>query len=615
MRKTMLIAIALLWALLATAQRPDWSKQLGDFINKVDWMKQSDYGYLVCNSAGKIYSISNVTGDVIWTNKDIPTGANIESSEFIEATPYLLIEYKSLLGKGSAAIINVLDGKTLYHSKDEGVKVVAVHKLLKAGGLLLETSKSKEQILSLLDVNSGNIRWHASLGTEKGGGLTGLIKQLSSASYLGGKPFVSTDGNIMIAYKKEVLSLHPQTGSFNWRTEMPKEISNYISSADGSLIFIGAEKRFDVLNAKDGKSYLAKPIKLEGEFNNIMQYQDDYIVMHTKGFNIWEVKKMGFRFEKEKELGNITQVAVCPNGFAALEAGKSESTISLIDFNGKRLWDEKLSDPILSMYATAKGVWYVTERRSNVLSFEKGKDFWKRDVKLKGIPSVAVDAENNHVLIYADKTLYRFDINEVNMTVLTEDATLKDFDEDKMMAQLEVRKEGYLISSPQNMCFVSRDGTIKYNTHFKEVGMSKLARMGLKTLSFGAGVYSAKNSVGDFLSDPGKLKATNGTVDLNDEYNQSQLSFKSQASFSASEGLFDIASKRYAASKRTKDHMFILTKFEDGTKGLAMVKKDDGSTVQRFLFKDKEPEYVIDEVDKKIYLIENDKNILRFSFE
>jgi outer membrane protein assembly factor BamB len=614
MRKTALFMLALFIAGWVSAQQRDWTKQIGNAISKVGWMKQSDYGYLICGIENAIHCINNTTGDEVWVNNDLPIGAKTDKSEFIEATPYMLIEYTSITGKGRAAIMNVLNGKIVYHSKDDGVKVAEVHKLLKAGGLLMETIKGKEQILSFVDVNEAAVKWSLPLGMEKGGiGLGALKRKLFSVSYLGGEPFVSKDGQIILSYKKEVISINKQTGSINWKTEMPKDITNYMASADGSLIFIGAEKRFDVLNATDGKSYLPKPIKLEGEFNDIMPYNNDYIVMHASGFNIWDVSKMAFRFEKEKELGNISQVTVCPNGFAALETTKDESVISLVDFTGKRLWNEKLSDPVLSMYATSKGVWYVTQRRSNVLSFEKGKDLWKRDVKLKGIPSVAVDPENNHVLIYANKVLYRFDINEVSMTVLNEDATLKDFDEDKMTAQLEVRKDGYLISSSQNMCFVGRDGAIKFNNYFREVGMSKLARMGMKALSTGAGMYSAGSSVGDFLSDPSKFKANNGTVDLSDEYNRSQLSFKSQASGDISSGLFDVASKRYAASKRTKDFMFILTKFEDGN-GLAMVKKDDGTTVQRFLFKDKEPEYIVDEVDSKLYLVENDKTIVRFSF-
>jgi len=614
MRKIMLSLVALLFAAVSFAQNPDWSRQLGDVLKKIDWLKQSDYGYLICGADNIIYCVNNVDGNVVWVNKELPLGISTESSSFIDGTPYMLIEYTSLTGKGRAAIINVLNGKIIYNSKEDGVKVAEVHKLLKADGILLETIKSKEQIITFLDIISGQVKWSVTLGTEKGGiGLGAIMRKMGSVSYLGGKPFVNTSGDVILSYKKELMALNKETGAASWKVEMPKEITNYISSADGQLVFVGAEKRFDVIKSSDGKSFLSKPIKLEGEFNDIMAYNNDYIVMHTSGFNIWDVNKMAFRFEKEKDLGNISQITICPNGFAALQIGKKESVISLIDFTGKRLWNEKLDDDVLSMYATSKGVWYVTEARSNVLSFEKGKDLWKRDVKLKGIPSVAVDPANNHVLIYANKVLYRFDINEVNMAVLTEDASLKDFDEEKFAAKLEVRKDGYVITTAQNICFVEKDGKIRYNNHFREVGLSKAARFGLKALSVGAGVYSAGSSVGDFLSDPGKFRATNGVVDLNDEYNQSQLSFKSRASGDIATGMFDIASKRYAASKETKDHAYILTKFEDGTKGLVKVRKSDGKEAQRFIFKDKEPEYVVDELDGKIFLVENDKFILRYT--
>lgn len=79
-----------------------------------------------------------------------------------------------------------------------------------------------------------------------------------------------------------------------------------------------------------------------------------------------------------------------------------------------------------------------------------------------------------------------------------------------------------------------------------------------------------------------------------------------------SAAIYDIASQRHYISKNTNNFVYILTKFDYGTKGLVKVGKDDGKEVKCFLFKDHEPEYVVDEVDGNIYLIESDKNVLCF---
>ena len=612
MKKFFLSLLAGSIYLFTNAQQPLWKADMGNMLKKIDWMQQSDYGYLICGTNdAQIIGINNTDGKQLWANKDLPLGANASGSKFIEGTPYMLVEYQSLTGKGRAMLLNILDGKTIYNSTEDGVKVAETHKLLAAGGILLETIKEKEQIVSWIDTKTATVKWSISIGHEKGG-LGGMLRSLTSQSFLGGEPFIGTDGSVVLSFKHDLLSLNHETGATNWKAEMPKDIESYVASADGKLIFIGAEKKFDIVNALDGKSYLKKPIKLSGDFNRIMPYKENYFIMHANGFNIWDVNKMDFVWDKEKEVGNISQIIVCPNGFAALENKEKEAKISFLDFNGKRIWDESLDKPVVNMYSTSKGIWYTTTERANVLSFEKGKDYWKRDVKLKGLPSMALDQANNSVAIYANKMLYKFDLAETNMTVLNEEAKLKDYDEDKQFANLEIRKDGYLVSTPQNLCFIDRSGAVKFNNFYKEVGMSKGMKFGMKLLGTAAATYGAANSVGDYLNNPGKFKSENGVVNLDDDYNRSQLSFKSQAGNEAGSTLFDVANQRHNASKATKDFVYILTKFDDGTKGLVKVGKDDGKEVKRFLFRDNSPEYVVDEVEGKLYLIESDKEVLCF---
>jgi hypothetical protein len=73
------------------------------------------------------------------------------------------------------------------------------------------------------------------------------------------------------------------------------------------------------------------------------------------------------------------------------------------------------------------------------------------------------------------------------------------------------------------------------------------------------------------------------------------------------ERLFALAGQRFNATKATKDAIFILTKFEDGVNGLVKVDKVSGKDVVKIPFGDKDPAYIVDEAENKLYVIIKDK--------
>jgi hypothetical protein len=90
---------------------------------------------------------------------------------------------------------------------------------------------------------------------------------------------------------------------------------------------------------------------------------------------------------------------------------------------------------------------------------------------------------------------------------------------------------------------------------------------------------------------------------------ESTSTYKSSvASGAGSEALFAMANARFNATKSTKDAMFILTKFQEtGINGLVKVDKDSGKDMIKIPFGDKDPAYIIDEAENKLYVIIKDK--------
>ena len=192
----------------------------------------------------------------------------------------------------------------------------------------------------------------------------------------------------------------------------------------------------------------------------------------------------------------------------------------------------------------------------------------------------------------------------------TEVLPLKDYDEDRELATIETRKNGYFISSLQNTAMVDFDGKVIFNRNFKEAGLSK----GMRALIKGAGVIATGYSAVAGLQ---SLRARNAvdasgkpvanTIDIYQDENSAAFK-KSVASSAGAAALFAMANQRFNATKSTKDAIFILTKFEDsGVNGLVKVDKDSGKDMVKIPFGDKDPAYIVDEAENKLYVVIKDK--------
>jgi len=76
--------------------------------------------------------------------------------------------------------------------------------------------------------------------------------------------------------------------------------------------------------------------------------------------------------------------------------------------------------------------------------------------------------------------------------------------------------------------------------------------------------------------------------------------------------VFEVTQTRYFNSKSTKDHKFILAKKElgenEGRNFIYMLNKASGEIVKRIELFDKTPNYIVDEIDNRVFL--NEKNRL-----
>ena len=105
----------------------------------------------------------------------------------------------------------------------------------------------------------------------------------------------------------------------------------------------------------------------------------------------------------------------------------------------------------------------------------------------------------------------------------------------------------------------------------------------------------------------GALAATLASQSLNQ--NMAGNNKDANQSASAAGGMAGEFSKRFGATKDTKNFLYILTKLDDGI-GLVKLNKDNGTKIAELLLKDKKPTYEVDD-DFGILYFKSDKKQIK----
>jgi outer membrane protein assembly factor BamB len=612
--KAFFLALTILSLSAHSQTAPDWTIDVGGFISQVNFIKQSDVGTLVVSTSTKLVGIDPRTKAKSWETSEVK---DIKDDEFrvISGTQYIITEFQktgSLSKNKTVAIFDSYTGKMVYNSRDEDIKVRNTRIVPELKGLMIEAVKESQYFIGFLDFASSQVTWTKSFGKVKTGGIgIGALKRAIKShleSVFNVEPVVDQSGNFIFSNKEMVYCVDGKTGKEVWTKEFKDDVTDFILTTDKKDLFVVYDDLMDKMQAASGKNAYEKPIKLGGKVNGLMPMNDATVVMHSDGFNILEANG-NFRWKKDASVGNISSVWTIPDGFIALESNEEDGKIFKVSSEGKKIWDESLSDPVYTVQPIVNGVIYITTEKANILSYDKGKDVWKKDIKIKGNPAFGINKEKKIVYVYSNKVLSSFNLSDGTFREIVEELKLKDYDDEKELAFLETRNGGLFIQTNQNVSFIKDDGSVLYNKYFTEAGMSKTARGFLKAAGVMAGVAGAAHSVAG-LGKPEELTITpvgNNTYEV--------TSKQIEAGGRISEGgdaLYSFAQARYFATQSTRNTVYILSKWPEGT-GLVVVDKDSGNETKRIAFNDKTPQYVVDEADYKVYVIVNNKELRAYS--
>jgi len=587
MKKVFLNVMALVIAIGCFANNdPKWKLDLD---KKAEWMKITSAGIVMVATNTTLIAIDPAKQAKLWEI----TGATIaEADNFqeIEGTSFAIYESTSLKSlKTQTTIIDYFTGRVIYNSGEANVSVLEKTPLLEIGAILLVIKQDKKAALVLIDIASGKESWKMDLPDRKTGFNMGALKQ-SLKSMLDAEPVADIDGNILYPDDKKLHRLDAKTGAKLWTKEYEKSVGRLNFSDDGAVIYVGSGKFIGALSLADGKDLWKSAVKISGEFQMFIPSANNkmYCVTATQiqlidqatGALSW---KKPYTFDQ-----NFIELRFTDKGLVVLGGDEKTSTFHYIGFDGLSLWKRTYSTdkPVVDFGIVSKGILFANAEEANMINLNTGDDtVWKKRIKLKGTPITFLDDKVG--LIYADQKLYKVNLADASYQLLAEDIKFKGSDED--VQKIEVRTDGYLLSSQQNAWLIGpMDGKVIYSKYYVAASIGTAG----KILGVMGQVYATVDNL-EATQDPNKPN----TVNIQ----------RSKKGDDIVHGIGDVIANR-KKSFNSQDALYIMTRVEDGaTKRTGMVKvnKDSGNEEGRILLKTLEPIYQVDHATGSLFVIVN----------
>lgn len=670
MKKSLLLPFFIFAALLAQAQtEKDFTK---NFSSKINWYRISDAGTLVVATKDALYGINPVDGSEAWKNEDIE---NILESNYdpIEGTPYASL-YKGGLMKSKNNIVDLVTGRVVANSKELGLNSVMKRiYLMKSNAVLFYGyNSSGKPTLMLVDLATGEKKWEQQKVFEKN-----AEQIVSEAGETEDGIFLATDKNIyklnkttgQVAYSVDMKSDLPVAppaepeeapkkgfgGLLSMGKVFDKQAGQMVSMAsadffqhtDKNIIYFWNQDILTAFNVADGKE-LWKRVELPSPVANILfdthgmlvatseKTQED-IQKASKGGGglIGNMKKNkagkknratllcldlntgAEKWSSDVELqGDVTAYKLNgKNLILATARDQGTNFISIVDLDAGKSVTKKaleIKGDIRDLQIVPQGLYYRTTEQINILDLETGDKTWKKGFAVKQCSGQNADGKTGYV--YANRIIYRINYEKGDME---EWITGINFDGKEDPTSLQVRPNGILLTSDQNLRLYNFDGKQVFHTFQQAPGRTLAGKLtsGLGALT--AGAISAQQT-----AQAAQLSYAKGYYGSTDPgLDQSIKNANANASNFAGAAVqsFQSISRRFKATKQADNFMAILTNFGKSNMakdaGVMMVDKNTGAAIKEIVLGDKkDPDYKLDELGRVVYYKANGSEISGFHF-
>jgi hypothetical protein len=615
-----LLLVLVLMANLVQAQKaetPDHNYQLGAKINE---MTITEGGTLVVATNDGLVGIKPGQDGLLFNFTDYGR-VKPEELTFIPKAPYVMVGQTGFASISSKrAVIDYMSGKIVFTTESKKWKTIfscnvympqnklVVSGFQKGGG----KAENVTPKVAVYDLNTGNEDFSFFLMTP------GKVTMRSYAVtgtplLLKNQLLIPTSQGIIAKSKTGETLWENKVKNVNWMTSNESETDIYAFAGTSN----GKNTRIYKINSNGSEAW-SEERKVKGGISNFqilpqgLAVVSDVAPSSNKGLAKLAAAKAESRitmfsavsgqdlWEKApKTKGYVQHFYIMEDGILF---GIKEGGINKISYDGNTLFKKplKTGENILTMATTPQGLIYITSEDANIVNLNTGDQVWKKPLKFKraDVVSSDYDQKNDRYLITADEKLFSIDANSGTSEMLME----ANFDGKEDPTSVEVRDNGILLASDQNMMFLDWNGDKTWHEYKRAPGKSAFGAIlagvtAVATAATAASAYHAANQNRNVLGN---------YTSRGERYANLGDGMAAASGASVAEML-----KRFKATSATQNSQFILTKLDDGV-GLVKLNKDTGDLEKEIVLKDKKPEYKVDEFGGVLYYKPNDKTIYAY---
>jgi hypothetical protein len=638
-------------AVTAPADRaiPAWTLKLRQDIR---WQQVTPAGTLLISTDASLSGIDIERGQVVWERPELG-GLPADSVRLVEGS--LLMEAAR---PGLLLIFDPATGAAVFDSRKLGLAEVVTRRVLPQTGTVLIHGRRPggPPLVALFDLATGDQRWVSETLFEQtepkkkgfGGLMQGLAQRVSERTELEVLPAGSD--KIVVHTLMALKAMDVRTGDVRWSATLPtarsgnpgKNVRLYPSRTQTDRIYVSFDDRLMAFRLTDGQPLWSKPATVNGWIGGIVQHPAGIIILPEAapegelsgsrtvingvvqtGLNVARYEDGSTIAAKPVKMrGNVTDALIADNAAVLAVDAESKTFVNVLDVATATLRlkkDVKIKGRLDYAELTPAGLLYVTRTDAstnaevNVIDLAKGEPRFKDAIESgKSMSSGKYDAdryalhheiEGRTMYVFANKNRQLYAVDREAGTYKALGGQIK-FEGGEDPVAMEIRTEGIVLSAPQNLAIVTREGQVKQQVYHPAPQLSGLLRALHAVDAVRAGLRGAAASAygEEFArasrrtSDPATRKLTQ---DLATAFSQGGAQLQGYARQSAA-----MATKRFKASLVVPGSVFMLTKAPEG-KGnvLLQVDKDSGQPRARVdLGKEKEPVYAVDDIAGMLFL-------------
>jgi outer membrane protein assembly factor BamB len=569
-----LVCALIVGALLATTAvgAPLWTHKPA---SDIKWYRVTDVGSLLVGAKGALYALDGETGQQLWARADL-AGAEEFEVDTIAGTPLLFVSDTSGTFKKGTKLyaLDLLTGQNIWETEKLKGATVAVEPVYEKDLVLLVTvennsaNKAKPRVTALR-MTTGELVWESDYpdsvdlyGIERGSkyfpkfDLSGANPPLYDAdsvyfTYAGLHRYSLEDGKLLWGTKYDV-------------TEGSIKRGNAQAVIDGDTIYTSAKGQLRAIDKATGA------VRWVGK-----DFGGAVAEMKLGGDRIYGRLGGAFYDFSKREYVNKK-----PFGVAAVDK-KTGATVWYYD---------KADDSITNMALLPEMNTVLVADAKNLIGLDASSSG-----KVREAYKVKLEFKNNLGAAGTAAKVAKFGFGGLS-------AIGKGGGDDRDEPVALYRRENgtVVVAGKQHLlAFDPRTRAIVWSVKYEAPGVpgwQKIAMAGLTALAYTSATASAANSY----------------------YGTAENRWANRQRINSLVAYEQFVSKRYSATKQAGNYVYVMTTVREGKEkgaGLVGVQMETGKGDRQILFKDKEPDYQVDELAGRVFNLRNSKELSAFAVD